>query len=131
MQNKSDFFETLNIHDIDIYRHRLHVIVSTDPLASLKKHIKDYQREKPIRAMHIVLDVQGNSMILLPFDVTPGELAHECNHCVMHIIEEIGAGYKEEEYVCYLLSHLVDFASEDLVKAKKERKKSLDKSEER
>lgn len=118
-----EFFEKIYRYDIDIYRHRLHIVVTTNCLASVKKQVNNYdKRERPIRAMHLVLDAQGNSMLVLPLDIEPGELAHECQHACLHIIEEIGAGFKEEEFVCYLLGHLVDLATDSLKKAKKDKK---------
>jgi len=118
-----EFFEHISTRDIDLYRHRLHIVVSTNLLVSYKAHIPKGTRTQPIRAMHIVLDAQGNSMILLPFDAEPGEIAHECTHCMMHIIEEIGAGYGEEEFVCYLQGHLVELCHKALKDAKKAKKK--------
>jgi hypothetical protein len=122
------FFEKVVRHDIDIFRHRLHIVVTTDPNASGKKHISTWTREEPIRAMHIILNCQGNSMLLLPFDITPGEVAHECMHALMHIMDEIGATYKEGEFVCYSLGYIVDLVHTSLEKAKKA-KEVFDKSQ--
>ena len=119
MEFTPEFFEKRYSYDIDIFRHRLHVVVTTNVLASVNKHIRNSTRTTPIRAIHIVLASQGNSMIFIPFDVTPGEISHECMHCVQHIVEEIGASYKEDEFICYILGHLVDLVHNSLEKAKK------------
>jgi hypothetical protein len=113
--------------DVDLYRHRLHVVVTDDCLKYVKKNIKGptSQRTNPIRAIHIVLDSTGNSVIVLPYDVEPGEIAHECMHVTLHIWSEIKAGFEEDEPLCYLQGYLVEKVSEFVKKAKI----SLDKKE--
>lgn len=114
--------------DVELYRHRLHVIVTDDPLKYVKNNIKgpSANRTEPIRAIHIVLDSQGNSMLILPVDVEPGEISHECLHVTLHIWLEIKAGFEEDEPLCYLQGYLVEKVSQFVEKAKKALDKSIE-----
>lgn len=64
-------------------------------------------------ALHAGAENRLLSMIFLPEDAEPGTIAHECFHCVWHIMRQIGAEF-ENEVMAYTLTYLVtqvmDFA---------------------
>jgi len=104
---KSEFKEVRYNLPIEMFRHMLHVHVSNDPLESYKRYITNGTRTEPIRAVHVVMP-NNHSVLFLPFDIEPGEISHECYHVVHHIMTTIGAGYREEEFVAYLLAYIVE-----------------------
>lgn len=85
----------------------LHVHISNDTLKSYNSYMTSPKATEPFRAKHCVMP-HGHSILFLPADIEPGEIAHECMHVVQHITEEIGAQYSDHEFVCYLLGYIVD-----------------------
>jgi hypothetical protein len=104
---------------LPMYRQLVEVCVTDNVLAAVQKYIKNSNRTKPIRAVYYTLEAQGRSMLFLPIDIEPGELAHECYHMSRHIMGEIGATGSDEEFVAYLLGYLVEKTTEIVEKAKK------------
>jgi hypothetical protein len=85
------------------------------------------------KAFHQTFEDGTSKLFFLLGDCTTGTVAHECLHAVIALMKYIGIGYKEEEFLAYMLDYFVQFVQDfknDLidqkiaVKSRKKKRKS-------
>lgn len=72
-----------------------------------RSHFLGPWRELPnTGACHSGMENEGRSYIFLPYELRVDYIAHEAYHCIVRILEYIGASH-EEEIVAYFLGYIV------------------------
>jgi len=96
------------IFKLPIYGYMIKITVSRDIKESVKNDriICDLDLETT-SAIHFPVANDALSLLYLPLDATINDIAHEGCHVAQRIIEWIGAGYKDKEFVAYLYGHVV------------------------
>lgn len=93
--------------NFETYGYMVHVAFVPDVQKYCAKRWPDQNPEEKCEAFTIVGNENEKfSHMVLPFDVTPGVIAHEASHVVWGIMKFIGAEF-EDEVVAYHIGHLV------------------------
>ena len=125
-----EFKEKVYTQELPIYGYTLKVVVSTDINQSRMKRSKQFKREweydPTTRALFTPFDNAPLGYLFIPHDATIGEISHESTHAGQRIMQWIGAGYTDLEFVAYLFGYITDGVY-DFVQHFKNYHKSVDK----
>jgi len=117
------------IFRLPIYGYKVEITVSRDIVKSIRKARINASDEAlaGTDAVHFPVTNESISLLFLPLNADINTIAHESTHITQRIIEWIGAGYKDKEFVAYLMAHVFQGIYEFHQKAKNFLEKDLTK----
>jgi hypothetical protein len=108
--------------EFSAFDYTVHIVLTEDVLAYAKRRWKGVPF-RPAQALHVVPKGTDSSWLLLPYNPTAGEIAHEAWHAVRRMLDDCEAEL-ENEVVAYHLGYLVNVAYSFVVNTREKEEKS-------